>query len=74
MRKCHTEDPGAGTPFAYFSQEQVEERGNEDTVCQVSEYDPTQEFVVVLPSPAIAPAPAGCATFSQGRKRIRQTK
>jgi len=36
------------TPSSYFSQEQVEEHGNEDTVRQVSEYDPAQEFVVVL--------------------------
>jgi len=50
------------------------EHGNEDTVRQVSEYDPAQESVVVLPSPATAPAPGGCATFSQGLKRIRQTK
>ena len=40
--------PGAGNPFAYFSQEQVEERGNEDTQRMVAKYDPTQEFVVVL--------------------------
>jgi len=40
--------PGAGNPFAYFSQEQVEERGNEDIQRMVAEYDPTQEFVVVL--------------------------
>jgi len=43
--------PGAGNPFAYFSQEQVEERGNEDTQRMVAEYDPTQEFVVVLLKP-----------------------
>ena len=61
-------------PFAYFSQEQVEEHGNEDTVRQVSEYDPAQEFVVALQSPATAPAPTGCATFRQDSKRIRQTK
>ena len=42
---------GAGNPFAYFSQEQVEERGNEDTQRMVAEYDPTQEFVVVLLKP-----------------------
>jgi hypothetical protein len=43
--------PGAGNPFAYFSQEQVEERGNEDTQRMVAEYDPRQEFVVVLLKP-----------------------
>jgi len=41
--------PGAGNPFAYFSQEQVEDHGNEDAVRQMSECDPAQEFVVVLP-------------------------
>jgi len=40
--------PGAGNPFVYLSQEQVEEQGNEDTRRMVAEYDPTQEFVVVL--------------------------
>ena len=40
--------PGAGNPFAYFSQGQVEEHGNEDTQRMVAEYDPTQEFVIVL--------------------------
>jgi hypothetical protein len=40
--------PGAGHPFVYFSQEQVEEQGNEDTRRMVAEYDPTREFVVVL--------------------------
>jgi len=41
--------PGAGHSFAYFSQEQVEDHGNEDAVRQMSEYDPAQELVVVLP-------------------------
>jgi hypothetical protein len=40
--------PGAGKPFAYFSQDQVEERGDEDTQRMVAKYDPAQEFVVVL--------------------------
>jgi hypothetical protein len=40
--------PGAGNPFAYFSQERIEERGNEDTQRMVGEYDPTQELVLVL--------------------------
>jgi len=65
--------PGKGNPFAYFSREQVEEHGNEDTVRQVSEYDPAQEFVIVLQSPATAPVPTGCATFRQDSKGIRQT-
>jgi hypothetical protein len=40
--------PGASHPFAYFSQERIEERGNEDTQRLVAEYDPTQELVLVL--------------------------
>jgi len=40
--------PGAGHPFGYFSQDQIEELGDEDTSRMVAEYDPTQEFVVVL--------------------------
>lgn len=43
--------PGAGNPFAYFSQDQIEERGDEDTQRMVAEYNPTQEFVVVLLKP-----------------------
>ena len=40
--------PGKGNPFAHFSQEQVEEHGNQDTSRLVAEYDPAQELVVVL--------------------------
>jgi hypothetical protein len=40
--------PGAGHPFGYFSQEQIEELGDEDTSRMVTEYEPAQEFVVVL--------------------------
>jgi hypothetical protein len=40
--------PGAGNPFAYFPQEQIEEQDDEDIRRMVAEYDPTQEFVVVL--------------------------
>ena len=40
--------PGKGNPYMYFSQEQVEEHGNEDTRRMVAEYDPTHELVVVL--------------------------
>jgi len=40
--------PGAGHPFAYFDQEQVEEFGCEDTRRMVVEYDPTHELVLVL--------------------------
>jgi len=39
---------GAGNPFAYVSQEQVEEHGDEDTRRMVSGYDPTNELVLVL--------------------------
>jgi hypothetical protein len=44
--------PGAGHPFGYFSQEQIEELGDEDTGRMVTEYDPEQEFVVVLLKPS----------------------
>jgi len=40
--------PGKGNPYAFFSQEQVEEHGNQDTSRLVAEYDPAQELVVVL--------------------------
>jgi len=40
--------PGKGNPYAFFPQEEVEEHGNEDTRRMVAEYDPMQEFVVVL--------------------------
>ena len=40
--------PGAGHPFAYLVQEQVDELGYEDTKRIVIEYDPVQELVVVL--------------------------
>jgi hypothetical protein len=43
--------PGAGNPFAYFAQEWVEEQGDEDTQRMVAEYDPIQEFVIVLLKP-----------------------
>jgi hypothetical protein len=43
--------PGTGHPFAYFPQDQVEEQGDEDTRRMVAEYDPIQEFVVVLLKP-----------------------
>ena len=40
--------PGAGHPFGYFSQEQIEMQANKDSIRMVSEYDPTQELVLVL--------------------------
>ena len=43
--------PGAGHPFAYLAQEQVDEIGHEDTKRLVTKYDPAQELVVVLLKP-----------------------
>ena len=40
--------PGVGHPFGYFSQEQIDEYDDEDTTRMVGEYDPEQEFVLVL--------------------------
>ena len=40
--------PGAGNPFGYFPQELIEGQDDEDITRMVAEYDPTQEFVVVL--------------------------
>jgi len=40
--------PGAGNPFGYFPQELIEQQDDEDITRMVAEYDPTQEFVVVL--------------------------
>ena len=40
--------PGAGNPFAYFSQDQVQGQGDGDIARMVSEYDPTHEVVLVL--------------------------
>jgi len=39
--------PGAGRPFAYLSQEHVEEFGCEDARRMVVEYDPAHELVLV---------------------------
>ena len=43
--------PGMGHPLAYVPQEVVDRRDEEDTKRMVREYDPTQEFVVVLLKP-----------------------
>ena len=43
--------PGGGHPFGYFAQEQVQEHGDEDTKRMVGEYNPQQEFVVMLLKP-----------------------
>ena len=40
--------PDLGHPFAYFSQEQIEEDEDEDIKRLVRGYDPEREFVVVL--------------------------
>ena len=40
--------PGVGHPFGYFSQEQVNEYGDEDIKRMVAEYDPASELVLVL--------------------------
>ena len=42
---------GAGHPFAYFNQETIEGQDDEDIRRVVAEYDPTQEFVVVILKP-----------------------
>ena len=39
---------GKGNPFAYIPQEIVDQRDDEDIKRMVREYDPGQEFVVVL--------------------------
>lgn len=44
--------PGIGHRFGYFSQELVEECGDEDTRRMVAEYDPGQELVLVLLKPS----------------------
>jgi len=43
--------PGAGHPFAYFDQEIIEGQDDRDVTRIVAEYDPAQEFVVVLLKP-----------------------
>lgn len=40
--------PGDGNPFAYLSQEQIEEHDDEDTKRLVREYNPKKEFVILL--------------------------
>ena len=43
--------PGAGHPFGYVSQEQIDLAGDEDTKRLVREYIPDQELVVMLLKP-----------------------
>lgn len=40
--------PGIGHPFAYFTETQIAEHGDEDTQRMVEDYDPEQEFIIVL--------------------------
>ena len=40
--------PGAGNPFAYFPQERLKDQADDDTKRILSEYDPTEELVLVL--------------------------
>jgi hypothetical protein len=43
--------PGAGHPFGYLLQEQLEQDGDEDTLRMLSEYDPSRELVLLLLKP-----------------------
>ncbi len=43
--------PDAGHPFGYLAQETVQEDLDEDTRRMVQEYEPAQEFVLVLLKP-----------------------
>jgi hypothetical protein len=47
--------PGTGNPFAYFSQDVVEEHCDEHIRYVVAEYDPTHEFALVLLKPGTKP-------------------
>lgn len=42
---------GAGHPFGYFPQEFLADKGDEDVNRMVREYEPTNEFVVVMLKP-----------------------
>ena len=43
--------PDSGHPFAYFSQEQVEEYDDKDITRMVKTYNPQHEFILVLLKP-----------------------
>jgi len=43
--------PGLGHPFAYAPQAYIDEHGDEDVQRMVREYDPKQEFVLVMLKP-----------------------
>jgi hypothetical protein len=66
--------PGVGHPFGYFFQEQIEELGDEDTNCMVTEYEPAQEFVVVLLNLKTAPASTGWAPLRGSPRKPWQAK
>ena len=42
---------GQGNPFAYFPQDKIEATGDEDTMRLVREYNPEEEFVLVMLKP-----------------------
>ena len=42
---------GMGHPFGYYLQETIEQSGDEDVQRMVAEYNPRQEFVIVLLKP-----------------------
>jgi len=42
---------GEGHPFGYLPQAEIEQRDDEDIKRMVQEYDPQQEFVVVMLKP-----------------------
>lgn len=43
--------PDQGHPFGYFTQKQIEEFDDQDTQRMVRDYNPGQEFVIVLLKP-----------------------
>ena len=61
--------PGAGHPFGYFVQEQIEEHGDEDTRRMVQEYNPKKEFVVMLLKPEDR-----TSTYRVGRQRRKRRR
>ena len=61
--------PGAGNPFGYFSQEQLEDQADEDTKRMAAEYDPTHEFVLLLLKSDNRTSTYRVGTVSPGRQR-----
>ena len=60
--------PGAGNPFGYFSQEQLEEQADEATKRMVAEYDPARELVLVLLKSGNRTSTYRVGTVSPGRQ------